>query len=177
MRTILAQVNGAALRYPSPAMVSVCFVCLGNICRSPTAEGVFRHLVQKAGLEHAIHVDSAGTGGYHCGEPPDSRARAAAKRRGIVVDGCARQFERSDFEKFDYVLAMDGSNLTHLEQMRPANAKAHLGLLRGFDPSAPEGAAVPDPYYGGASGFDEVLDQCLLACQGLLEHIRREHGL
>jgi protein-tyrosine phosphatase len=158
-------------------MVSVCFVCLGNICRSPTAEGVFRHLVAKAGLDGAIRIDSAGTAGYHSGDPPDSRSRDAASRRGIVVDGCARQFKAADFSRFDYVLAMDGSNLADLEDLRPDTAQGTLRLLRSFDPTAPEGASVPDPYYGGASGFDEVLDQCLRACQGLLDHIRREHRL
>lgn len=158
-------------------MLSVCFVCLGNICRSPTAEGVFRHLVREAGLEQKILIDSAGTGDYHCGEPPDARSRAAARRRGIEVGGCARQFVASDFSKFDYVLAMDASNLENLMAMRPPNARGHVGLLRSFDPTAPENASVPDPYYGGDAGFDEVLDQCELACRGLLEHIRREHGL
>ena len=158
-------------------MVSVCFVCLGNICRSPTAEGVFRHLVREAGLEHQIRIDSAGTAGYHCGDPPDSRSRAAAERRGILVDGCARQFVHADFARFDYVLAMDRTNLKELELLRPPDGRGHLGLLRSFDPSAPKDASVPDPYYGGASGFDEVLDQCVRACRGLLDHIRREHGL
>lgn len=158
-------------------MVSVCFVCLGNICRSPTAEGVFRHLVRQAGLEEKIEIDSAGTGGYHVGERPDPRSRAAAERRGIQVDGCARKFAPADFQRFDYVLAMDGANLEALQAMRPASGRATLSLLRAFDPAAPAGSFVPDPYYGGDSGFDEVIDQCLRACKGLLAHIRQEHGL
>ncbi len=158
-------------------MVSVCFVCLGNICRSPTAEGVFRSLVREAGLEGAIRIDSAGTGGYHAGEPPDERARKAAARRGIVVDGRARKFRASDFSEFDYVLAMDASNLADLKALYSAGARARLSLLRAFDATAPEDAAVPDPYYGGDDGFDDVIDQCLRACRGLLEHIRQEHGL
>lgn len=158
-------------------MVSVCFVCLGNICRSPTAEGVFRSLVVKAGLDSVIRIDSAGTAGYHAGEPPDRRACHAAARRGIQVHGRARQFLASDFDEFDYVLVMDGSNLADLRQLYSSGARAQLSLLRAFDASAPEHAAVPDPYYGGDDGFDEVLDQCLRACQGLLEHIKKEHDL
>jgi protein-tyrosine phosphatase len=158
-------------------MVSVCFVCLGNICRSPTAEGVFRSLVAEAGLDAVIAIDSAGTAGYHAGEPPDARARSAAARRGITVDGRARQFLATDFDEFDYVLAMDRSNLAELEELRSERARARLSLLRAFDATAPEHAAVPDPYYGGADGFDEVLDQCLRACKGLLEHIKKEHRL
>lgn len=159
-------------------MVRVCFVCLGNICRSPTAEGVMRHLVREAGLEGKIEVDSAGTAGYHSGEPPDSRARAAGKRRGVVISGRARRFEASDFERFDYVLAMDRTNLQDLRRLAAgARTKAHVELLRSFDPESPEGASVPDPYYGGDEGFDEVFDICWAACRGLLEMIRKEHGL
>jgi protein-tyrosine phosphatase len=158
--------------------VALCFVCLGNICRSPTAEGVMRHLVKEAGLEHAVKVESAGTAGYHQGEAPDRRARAAGARRGITIDGAARQFLRRDWERFDYVLAMDRSNLEDLEATAPASAYAgKLYLLRSFDPAAPAGASVPDPYYGGDDGFDEVLDQCFAACRPLLEKIRRDHGL
>lgn len=137
-----------------------------------------RHLVREAGLEHAIDVDSAGTAGYHTGELPDSRARAAAQRRGIVMVGRARQFKALDFEHFDYVLAMDAANLRDLRALaKNSGARAKLRLLRAFDPAAPAEAAVPDPYYGGDAGFDEVLDLCDAACRGLLEHIRREHGL
>jgi protein-tyrosine phosphatase len=158
--------------------VSVCFVCLGNICRSPTAEGVMRHLVKEAKLEHAIKVESAGTAGYHSGEAPDRRARAAGARRGITIGGAARQFVRADWARFDYVLAMDRSNFEDLEGTAPAAARAgKLHLLRSFDPASPPGANVPDPYYGGDDGFDEVLELCLSACRPLLERIRRERGL
>ncbi|HEX6273397.1 MAG TPA: low molecular weight protein-tyrosine-phosphatase [Polyangiaceae bacterium] len=159
-------------------MVSVCFVCLGNICRSPTAEGVFRHLVREAGLERQVHIDSAGTGSWHVGDPPDRRACAAGRRRGIVVDGAARQFRRSDFAKFDYVIAMDSANYEELASLAPdAEAKKKLFLLRSFDPAAPPNAPVPDPYYGGVEGFDEVVELCLSACRPLLERIRKEHGI
>ncbi len=159
-------------------MVEICFVCLGNICRSPTAEGVMRHLVREAGLEDKVRIDSAGTAGYHAGDLPDARARAAGARRGIEIGGRARQFKRADFERFDYVLAMDQSNyddLVELAGSKGAGGKLHL--LRSFDPAAPRGAAVPDPYYGGDDGFDDVLDMCLAACRALLARIRKEHGI
>src|SRR6188474_1925378 len=112
-------------------MVSVCFVCLGNICRSPTGEAVFRHLVDEAGLREIVHVDSAGTGSWHIGEAPDKRARAAGARRGIEVGGAARQFKRSDFARFDYVLAMDNENLENLVSLAPdEEAKRKIHLLR-----------------------------------------------
>jgi protein-tyrosine phosphatase len=158
-------------------MIRLCFVCLGNICRSPTAESVMRHLVQEAGLAHAISVESAGTAGYHAGEPADRRSRAAARRRGISMDGCARQFVARDFERFDYVLAMDPENLANLRALGPPHEQGKLHLLRAFDPAAPRNAAVPDPYYGGGDGFEEVLDLCDAACRGLLAHIQSEHHL
>lgn len=159
-------------------MLRVCFVCLGNICRSPTAEGVMRHLVARAGLAEQIDVDSAGTAAYHAGERPDRRARAVAKARGIDLVGRARQFVEADWERFDYVLAMDTENFTDLAGSAPLSAKeGKLRLLRSFDPDAPANASVPDPYYGGAGGFERVLDLCEAACQGLLAHIRAEHGL
>src|SRR5262245_37963740 len=132
------------------AKVSVCFVCLGNICRSPTAEGVMRHLVEAAGLGERIEVSSAGTGDYHVGEEPDARARDAARRRGIHLMSRARQFKKSDWDRFDYVLAMDRSNMRELGRGAPSKAVlAKLSLLRSFDPASPPDAAVPDPYYGG----------------------------
>jgi protein-tyrosine phosphatase len=159
-------------------MVSVCFVCLGNICRSPTAEGVMRHIVREAGLEHEVRVDSAGTGSWHVGEAPDRRARAAGRRRGIDVGGAARQFQRADFSRFEYVVAMDGANFDDLAELAPnAAARSKLHLLRSFDPASPPNAAVPDPYYGGDEGFDEVVELCLAACRRLLERIRKDHGL
>jgi protein-tyrosine phosphatase len=159
-------------------LISLCFVCLGNICRSPAAEGVMRHLVREAGLEDKVRVDSAGTGSWHVGEPPDRRACAAGRKRGIEVGGAARQFQRGDFAKFDYVIAMDRANYDDLAELAPSTeARKKLHLLRSFDPASPKDASVPDPYYGGAEGFDEVIELSLAACRPLLERIRREHGI
>lgn len=159
-------------------MLRLCFVCLGNICRSPIAEGVMRHLVLGAGLVHEIEVDSAGTAGYHSGDPPDARARSAGRRSGVEVGGRARQFKRGDFERFDYVLAMDSSNFDDLSVLAPdATARQRLFLLRSFDPAATPGASVPDPYYGDDDDFDDVVRMCFAACEPLLARIRREHGL
>lgn len=158
--------------------VSLCFVCLGNICRSPTAEGVMTRLLRDAGLEGAVVVESAGTADYHVGDLPDHRARAAAKARGLSLDSRAQQFTAADFDRFDYVLAMDAENLRNLSALAPtAAARQKLRLLRSFDPASPPGAAVPDPYHGEADGFEEVLDLCEAACAGLLEHLRQEHRL
>lgn len=154
--------------------VSVCFVCLGNICRSPTADGVFHKLIQVAGLESQVFIDSAGTAAYHAGEEADRRSRQVAKTRGYRLDSIARQFLAEDFERFDYVLAMDQQNLRDLEELRRVTSeevRGHLGLFRDFDASAGSGAGVPDPYYGGEGGFEEVLDQCERACEGLIEHL------
>ncbi|MDX2089659.1 MAG: low molecular weight protein-tyrosine-phosphatase [Kofleriaceae bacterium] len=150
----------------------ICFVCLGNICRSPTAEGVMRALVRKAGLDHRIVIDSAGTGQWHLGEQPDPRSRAAAARRGIELEHEARLFSREDLDRFDLVLALDGANLNVLKALAGTRSTPDIRLLRSFDPTAPEGAEVPDPYYGGGGGFDEVLDQCERACAGLLDYVR-----
>ena len=153
-------------------MIRVCFVCLGNICRSPTAEAVFRRFVADAHLSEKVVVDSAGTAAYHVGEQADARARSAGKRRGYDLNGRARQFARADFDRFDYVLAMDQDNLRALLKLAPSDAaKAKVRLLRSFDATATTGAEVPDPYYGGARGFDEVIDICERACRGLLETI------
>lgn len=151
--------------------VRVCFVCLGNICRSPTAEGVFVHLVQQAGLADAFAIDSAGTAAYHEGERPDRRSLATARARGVELPGRARQFRREDFARFDHVLAMDRDNLRELQRLAPDDeARAKLALLRRFDPQAPPDAEVPDPYYGGPDGFDRVFEICMAACRGFLEH-------
>ncbi len=158
-------------------MIRVCFVCLGNICRSPTAEGVMRHLVAEAGLEEHIHIESAGTGGWHAGEPPDRRSTAAAAARGIRVDGRAQQFLADDFARFDHVLAMDGDNLRDLRRIAPSpDLAAAVQLLRSYDASAPKDADVPDPYYGGPSGFEDVLNVVQAGCRGLLDALREEHG-
>jgi len=159
-----------------PGMVRVCFVCLGNICRSPTAAGVMLSIVREAGLDDRIEIDSAGTGAYHVGELPDRRSAAAASARGIQLVGRARQFVVEDFELFDYVLAADRRNLEALRALAQPRRIPGLALLRSFDAASPDGAEVPDPYYGGPTGFDDVLDLCEAACRGLLEHIRRERG-
>jgi len=152
----------------------VLFVCMGNICRSPTAEGVMRSLVREAGLEDEIEIDSAGTGGWHAGDPPDRRATDAARLRGITLEGAARQVTRDDFEDFDLVLALDRENLRNLRAIAPAGTEAKIRLLREFDPhsaGAPD-LDVPDPYYGGPRGFETVLDQVEAACRGLLDALR-----
>jgi protein-tyrosine phosphatase len=153
----------------------VCFVCLGNICRSPTAEGVMKSLVADQDLADRIVVDSAGTAAYHVGERADRRSREAAARRGIALESRARQFTLDDFAQHDYVLAMDRENLAHLAALRARTEFAgHLSLLRDFDGLAAGGSEVPDPYYGGDAGFEEVLDLCEAACRGLIERIRRD---
>jgi protein-tyrosine phosphatase len=154
------------------SMLRLCFVCLGNICRSPTAHGIMAHLVAEAGLADRVAVESAGTGGWHVGEPPDPRTVAAARRRGVPLRSLAQQFGPGDFARHDLILAMDGRNHRDLLAMAPdAAARAKVRLFRSFDPDAPAHAEVPDPYYGGADGFDQVYDVCHAACRGLLAHV------
>ena len=154
-------------------MAKVLFVCLGNICRSPTADGIFRNLVAQANLDHKILVDSAGTGDWHIGKAPDARTVAAARNRGYDLSVLrARQVNKNDFAEFDYVLAMDNSNLKDLQRMRPFDYKGHLGLFLEFG-SRGDYLEVPDPYYGGKEGFELVLDLVEDAAQGLLNHIRQ----
>lgn len=136
-----------------------------------------RFLVQEAGLAAAIEVDSAGTAAYHSGEPPDRRSTRAALARGVTLSGRARQFQREDFERFDYVVAMDRSNFDELAAQVSGDRARKVHLLRSFDPESPEGASVPDPYYGGERGFAEVVELCFAGCRGLIEQIRREHAL
>lgn len=158
--------------------VRVCFVCLGNICRSPTAEATMRQLLEEAQLTTEIEIDSAGTGAWHVGEPPDRRARAAGKRRGIDIQGRARKVVVRDFQHFHYVIAMDCSNRSDLHQLAPDDdARNKVELLRNFDPDSPRDAEVPDPYYGGGDGFERVLDICEAGCRALLQHIRDNHRL
>ena len=149
----------------------ILFVCLGNICRSPTAEAVMRKLVADAGRADEIEVDSAGTGPWHVGRPPDPRAAKAAAARGYTLTGKGRQVRERDFEEFDLILAMDRYNLSELRGMAPGRAaQAKVRLLREFDPAS-AGAVeldVPDPYSGGPRGFDEALDLIEAACRGLL---------
>jgi protein-tyrosine phosphatase len=158
------------------AMTRVCFVCLGNICRSPTALAVTRYEAAKRGLLGRIELDSAGTGAYHVGNGPDERSIAAAKRRGIELSGKARQFTTADFARFDYVLAMDTENLLNLRKLAPKNYQGVLALFRSFDPTSEPNASVPDPYFGGEAGFDEVIDQCERAARGLLSTIVGDLG-
>lgn len=154
--------------------VSVLFVCMGNICRSPTAEGVFRHLVTEAGLDAVIRVDSAGTHAYHVGEPPDRRARAAAERRGFSLEKIrARRVSGADFERFDYLLAMDRDNLQLLTEL--ADPAYHDKIRLFLDFASGHEEEVPDPYYGGAAGFERVLDLVEEASRGLLETLRRDY--
>jgi protein-tyrosine phosphatase len=158
------------------------FVCLGNICRSPTAEGVMRRLIRDAGLEEQIELDSAGLGSWHVGSRPDRRAATAARARGILLDGRARTVTREDFEDFDLLLAMDRSNLRELRRMAPdEQARAKVRLLREFDPASREDPEadldVADPYYGDGGGFEEVLDLVQAASAGLLEDIRAKERI
>ena len=154
--------------------VRLLFVCLGNICRSPTAEGVMRFLIQQAGLAQEIALDSAGTGAWHVGSAPDRRASAAAAARGVTLAGAARQVQSSDFEQFDLLLAMDAANLRDLRALADGpQQRAKVRLLREFDPaSTAEGELdVPDPYYGTGDGFAEVFELVRAACAGLLAQI------
>jgi protein-tyrosine phosphatase len=145
---------------------------MGNICRSPTAEGVMRRLLRDEGLEDAEEVDSAGIGAWHVGDPPDARATAAARARGVTLEGAARQVRRADFDAFDLILAADRGNLRELRELAPPGSRARLHLLREFDPDADGRLDVPDPYYGGPEGFEEVLDLVEAACRGLLDEVR-----
>jgi len=157
------------------ATVSVLFVCLGNICRSPMAEGIFRELLAEAGLDGRVRVDSAGTDAWHVGEPPDARARAVAARRGVTLEGRARQVTAEDLRTFDHVVAMDTANLLELEALRHrSGGTATLHLLRDFDPEAGEDRDVPDPYYGGPRGLDDVFDMIHRSARELLHLLRAE---
>lgn len=150
---------------------SVLFVCLGNICRSPLAEGVFRHLVEEQGLADRVDIDSAGTGAWHVGEAPDGRATAVAESHGVSLNSRARQVEAEDLERFDHILAMDRSNLHELQKMMDlSGAEVELHLLRDYDPEE-DGGEVPDPYYGGAGGFEHVYAMVHRSCEALLEDI------
>ena len=158
-------------------MVRVLFVCLGNICRSPTAEGVFRHVVERAGLKDHIEIDSAGTHAYHIGDPPDLRSQEAARRRGIDLSSLrGRKATAEDIERFDYILAMDAENLANLRAICPVGLDEKVRLFLEFAPNRPE-REVPDPYFGGESGFERVLDMIDEAAHGLLAHLRQRHGL
>lgn len=152
--------------------ISVLFVCLGNICRSPTAHAVFQSMVDSEGLSHQIAVDSAGTGDWHLGHAPDQRTCAVASERGYDMSELrSRLVEAEDFNRFDYIIAMDNENLSNLHAMRPGDYEGQLGLFLDYSQQS-EQAEVPDPYYGGDNGFAMVLDLVEEASAGLLAHIR-----
>ena len=152
---------------------SVLFVCMGNICRSPTAEGVFRHLVEEGGLSDHIEIDSAGTHAYHINEPPDRRATAAAERRGYSLTAIrARRVAGTDFERFDYIIAMDRDNVERLVEQAEVEHHDKIRLFLEFANAQED--EVPDPYYGGAAGFERVLDLVEDASRGLLEMLRKK---
>jgi protein-tyrosine phosphatase len=157
--------------------VGVVFVCLGNICRSPLAEGVFRNQVQQRGLQHRFEIDSAGTSSYHEGDPPDARSAAVARRRGIELTGRSRPLRRTDLDHFDFVIVMDRENHAAVARLSAGRTlKGRLHMLREFDPEAVGDLDVPDPYYGGASGFERVHDMVERACATLLNAIVEERG-
>lgn len=147
-------------------------VCMGNICRSPMAEGIFRREIRNAGLQEKVAIDSAGTHSYHIGEPPDSRAQSAIRRRGVDISGLrGRQVADADFDRFDYILAMDEGNLDILKRNAPAHTHGKIHLLLSFSSKYPD-QEVPDPYYGGTSGFEENLDMIEDAVRGVIEEIQ-----
>lgn len=155
----------------------VCFVCWGNICRSPTAMGVMRRLVHEAGLSEVITVDSAGTSAEHLGQGPDRRTTTEARRRGLHLEHRAWQFGPRDFDRFDLVLAADDVNAARLRRLaRDEDDLDKIRLLREFDPRQGGDLDVPDPYYGGPDGFSDVFDIVTAACAGLLDHLRAEEG-
>ena len=151
-----------------PRKIRVLMVCLGNICRSPTAEAMLRKKAREAGLDDRIEVDSAGTADYHVDSPPDRRAIAHGERRGLAMKNLrGRQVGRDDFERFDFILAMDADNLADLQRIRPAGARAEVALLLSYAPGSGT-REVPDPYYGGADGFETVLDLVDAAADGFI---------
>ena len=173
---------GRALAVASRAVtagkIRVCFVCSGNICGSPTAEGVFKKLVADAGLEHAFHVESAGIGSWHVGERPDPRTIRAAEARGYRLESRARHWKARDFDRFDYVVAMDRTHVLALVRLAETETmKAKISLARDHVIDGPRDADVPDPYYDELEVFDEVVDICRDACAALLADLRRKHAL
>lgn len=151
--------------------LKICFVCLGNICRSPTAEGIFQHLVNREDLQSYIEIDSAGTGAYHVGEPANNKSRMIAEKNGVKLNSRARKFEYSDFEYFDLVIAMDKENLRDLKSLdRKKLYHDKIFLMRDFD-SNPEDGDVPDPYYGGINGFEMVFEIVMRSSENLLGQI------
>jgi protein-tyrosine phosphatase len=163
-------------RASSGEPLRVCFVCMGNICRSPTAEAVMHDLVRAAGLSASIEVDSAGTSGWHIGKAPDQRAVEAAERHGVYMAHRGRQFTRGDFDKFDLIAVMDIDNRTELFRLAPnGDEAAKVRLLRTFDPDAESAIEIADPYYGATTDFDRVFDEITASCAGLLSYLRVEY--
>jgi protein-tyrosine phosphatase len=152
----------------------ICFVCLGNVVRSPLAKNIFLSLADQAGTSHKYGVDSAGISAYHVGERPDARMRRVAGRYGLQYDGRARQFRRRDFDRFDLIIAMDSTNRQDLIQLAPdEGARSKIHLLREYDPQGGPNAPVPDPYYGGIDGFEEVYTIVERSCKGLLRELEQ----
>ncbi|TYP93373.1 protein tyrosine phosphatase [Fodinibius salinus] len=149
----------------------ICFVCLGNICRSPTAEGIFQHLIDEAGLSEFFEIDSAGTSAYHIGESANSKSQRTANKYGITLHSKARQFNASDLENFDLVLAMDNENFNNVCQMADEHHQSKIRRMRDFDPD-PGNREVPDPYHGGAEGFENVFQIVKRSCQQLIDELR-----
>jgi protein-tyrosine phosphatase len=156
------------------AKTSVLFVCLGNICRSPLAEGVFKHLASERGVDGFYEIDSAGMGAWHVGEPADRRSAEVARKNGVVLEGAARQVSAGDFDRFHWIIAMDSENLADLEALRARGpGRARLQRLRDFDPDPGDGD-VPDPYYGGPAGFDHVFMLVRRSAEAFLDHLEEE---
>ena len=154
-------------------ITEISFVCLGNICRSPLAQGVFQDLVNREKLDQKIFISSAGTGNWHIGNLPDERMRQTAQSKGIKLESRAQQFQSKDFNRFNLVLAMDHSNLVRLSEIAPSTLpKNKLMLFRSFDPESTKDQDVPDPYYGGAKGFEEVYSMVKRTCPPLLDYIK-----
>ncbi|MEL7833503.1 low molecular weight protein-tyrosine-phosphatase [Fodinibius sp. Rm-B-1B1-1] len=148
----------------------ICFVCLGNICRSPTAEGIFQHLINERNLENHFEIDSAGTSAYHIGESANSKSQRTANKHGITLHSKARQFKISDLDYYDLILAMDNENLDNIRQLANGNDEHKIGRMRDFDPQPGDGE-VPDPYYGGPEGFENVFQIVKRSCENLLDEL------
>lgn len=158
--------------------VKICFVCLGNICRSPLAQGAFETLMEKENSQDLVQIESAGTGHWHVGKPPDKRMQATARKNGVALNSLARQFQPEDFDRFDLVIAMDQSNFMNLSALcSPSIAEKKLRLFRSFDPENPSGKSidVPDPYYGGDEGFDNVFKIVHRTAPKILEFIKANY--
>lgn len=162
----------------STKKVSLCFVCLGNICRSPMAEGIMTKLVTEAGLRHRIRIDSVGTGAWHKGERADKRARDLATERGYELNSVCRQITATDFVTHDLLIGMDLANIRDLTELAPdPKGKLKVKLLRDYDPRATKGSEVQDPYYGSSEDFKRAFEMIEASCRGLLEQLRSQYGM